>query len=201
MGKFIRENSAIIVKFILTHIVMSVLGIMVGLAVITIESDVQGISAIALIGSLFTIGFMCFMHYDDMFFVAVKEGIRARSEGTVIDKLKGLKITLIAYSPVILVGLVAIITDLFFGDTENASAITLLIYYAFQGSYLALYKLRIMLGVIGYVLITLIPAIVASSLGYYFGVQDKTLRGSLGMDVKPPFDGPLERKPKDKNKK
>lgn len=138
------------------------------------------------------------MHYDDMFFAAVKEGIRIRSEGGKIDVFKGLKITLIAYSPVLLCGIITIFVDIFAGDVENASAVTLLIYYAMQGSYLALYKVRVMLGVVGYVIITLLPALIASSLGYAIGVQDKTLRGIMGMNVKPPFDGPLERKPKDK---
>ncbi len=196
MIKFIRENSSAIAKFIITHIVMSVLGIMLGLAILTLENDTAGISPIALIGSIFTIGFMCFMHYDDMFFIAVKEGIRLRTEGGKVDIFKGFKITLIAYSPVILIGIIAILANIF--GSEDSSAITLLLYYAFQGSFISLYKILEYLGVVGYVLITLVPAIVASSLGYAIGAKDKTLRGLMGMDVAPPFDGPLERKPKNK---
>ncbi len=196
--RFVRENSDIIVKFILTHLVMSVLGIMVGLAVLSIEGDTDSISAIAIIGSLFTIGFMCFMHYDDMYFYAVKEGIRIRAEGGKTDVLKGLKITLVAYAPVLISGVAAIIVDLFAGDVENASPIALLIYYFLQGSYLGLYKIRVYLGVTGYVIVTLIPAVVASFMGYAIGLKDKTLRGMLGMNVKPPFEGPLDRKPKNK---
>ncbi len=198
MKKFLQDNSDCIVKFIMTHIVMSILGIMVGLAVLSIEGEADSISAIAIIGSVFTIGFMCFMHYDDMYFVGVKEGIRIRSEGGKIEPSKGLKITLLAYSPVILSGLIAIIMS-FVGT--DAAPISLLIYYAFQGSFLGLYKIRVYLGVIGYVLVTLLPAIIVSSLGYYMGLKDKTLRGMMGMNVKPPYDGPLERKPKNKDKK
>jgi len=183
----------------MTHIVMSILGIMVGLAVLSIEGEADSISAIAIIGSVFTIGFMCFMHYDDMYFVGVKEGIRIRSEGGNIDPLKGLKITLLAYSPVMLAGLIAIIMSLV--GSDDASGISLLIYYAFQGSFLGLYKIRVYLGVIGYVIITLLPAILVSSLGYYMGLKDKTLRGMMGMNVKPPYDGPLERKPRNRDKK
>ncbi len=193
MKRFFNENFDCIFKFVMTHIVMSVMGIMVGLAVLSIDND-----AIAIIGSVVTIGFMCFMHYDDMYFVGVKEGIRIRSEGGVIDSWKGLKITLLAYSPVLLVGLAAIILDLVASD--NVSGIALLIYYAVQGSFLGLYKIRVYLGVIGYVVITLIPAIFVSSLGYYMGLKDKTLRGMMGMKVKPPYDGPLERKPRNRDK-
>lgn len=195
MKQFVKDNSSIIFKFMITHIVMSILGIMVGLAVLSIEGQTQGMSAIAIIGSLFTIGFMCFMHYDDMYFVAVKEGIRKRTDGEPIDTFKGLKICLIAYSPVLISGLVAIIFDLF---VNEHSVITLFIYYIFQGSFLGLYKIRETLGVTVYVIVTLLPALISGSLGYAIGVKDKTLRGVMGMNVKPPFDGPMERKPKNK---
>ena len=196
MRNFIRENSAAIVKFMLTHIVMSVLGIMVGLAILSMEGTANGFTSIAVIGGIFTVGYMCFMHYDDMFFIAVKEGIRLRSEGGKADVFKGLKISLIAYTPVLLIGITAFLFNIF--GSESASAISLLCYHAVQGSFIPFYAALNYLGVIGYVLVTLVPAIVASSLGYAIGVQDKTLRGMMGMDVAPPFDGPLERKPKDK---
>ncbi len=196
--QFVKENSSVIVKFLLTHVVMSILGIMVGLALLGIEGDVEGISAIAIIGSAFTIGFMCFMHYDDMYFVAVKEGIRERAEGKKLDLLKGLKITLIAYSPVIIVGFIAIAVNAFAGNVENAAVVPMLIYYILQGSYLGLYKLRLFFGLTGYILITLMPALVAGTLAYALGLKDKTLRGLFGMKVKPPYDGPVEKKNKNK---
>ena len=193
MIKFIRENSEIIVKFIVTHIVMSFIGIMVGLAILVKEGNVEGMSALAYIGSIFTVGFMCFLHYDEMFFFGANEGIRARSDEYRLDKFKGLKVVLISYSPVLLRGLVTILVDLFASNIDNVSPITLLIYYAVQGSYLTLYKIREIFGVSLYVIITLLPAMVSSLMGYYIGVKDKTLRGILGFKVKPPFDGPIER--------
>ncbi len=197
MKNFLRENSAAIVKFILTHVVMSVLGIMVGLAVLSIEGDADGFSVIAIVASAFTIGFMCFMHYDDMYFIAEKDGIRTRAEGGKLDVTKGIKISLVAYAPVLIIAIVAICVDIFASD--DASAITRILYYAVQGSFIALYKLMDYVGYVGFVLITLIPALVASSLGYAMGLKDKTIRGAMGMNVKPPYDGPMERKPKNKN--
>ncbi len=196
MIKFIREHTDIIIKFMLTHVVMSILGIMVGLSVMSIEGETESMSAIAIIGSVFTIGFMCFMHYDDMFFFAAKEGIRLRNDNERPDMLRGLKITLVAYAPVLVVGLAWVIIDLFASDVENLSGITMLVYYFMQGSFLALYKVRELLGATAYVIITLLPAIIASALGYIVGVKDKSLRGMMGFNVKPPYDGPLERKPK-----
>ena len=196
MIKFIRENMSMVTKFMLTHLVMSILGIMVGLAVLSIEGDTSGFSSIALISGAFTVGFMCFMHYDDSFFFGVKEGIRVRAEGGKTDILKGLKISLIAHIPVIIVAIIVIAFQLF--NPENAS-IPMLLYYFFQGSYIPLYALQQFVGVIGYVILTMLPAIVAGTLGYAIGSKDKTLRGMMGMNVNPPFDGPLERKPKNKD--
>ena len=72
----------------------------------------------------------------------------------------------------------------------------MLLYYIFQGSFLGLYKIHTYLGVAAYVIITLLPAIIAGALAYVLGVKDKTLRGVLGMDVKPPYDGLVEKKNK-----
>ena len=196
MIKFIKENMSMITKFMLTHLVMSVLGIMVGLAVLSLEDQQSGFSLLAVLAGLFTAGYMCFMHYDDSFFCGVKEGIKARAEEGKVDVLKGLKLALIAYIPVFVVAIVVIAFEL--AGSEN-TAIPMLLYYFFQGSFISLYALQQYVGVIGYVIITMIPGILASTLGYAIGCKDKTLRGMMGMDVKPPFDGPLERKPKNKN--
>ena len=198
MLKFIRENSNLIVKFMMTHLVMSILGLMVGLAILTLEEGSGGFSAIAIVASLFTVGFLCFMHYDDSFFAGVKEGIKHRAEGTQPDVLKGLEIALIGYSPVILIGIAVIIVMLATPAGEDHTPIPLLLFYACQGSFLCLYKLLDYIGIIGYVIVTLLPSIIASFLGYAIGCKDKTIRGIFGMSVKPPFDGPLERKPKNK---
>jgi len=196
----IKENSNVIVKFWLTHVVMSILGIMVGLAVLALEGDTQGISLISFVGSAFTIGFMCFMHYDDMYFIAVKEGIKSRAEGKKLDLWKGLKLSLIAYAPVILVGFIAIVTTTFASDVQNSGVVPMLLYYVLQGSFLGLYKIHAYCGVAFYVIITLLPAIIAGTLSYALGLKDKTLRGVMGMNVKPPYDGPVQKKNKNKDK-
>ncbi len=192
----VKENSGVIVKFWLTHAVMSILGIMVGLALLVLEGESEGISLIAIVGSAFTIGFMCFMHYDDMYFVAVKEGIKSRAENKKIDIYKGLKLTLISYAPVIIIGFITVIFTTFASEIENTSVVPMLLYYIFQGSFLGLYKIHTYLGVAAYVVITLLPAIIAGALAYVLGIKDKTLRGVLGMNVKPPYDGPVEKKNK-----
>ena len=195
MRQFIKDNSTAIKKFVMTHIIMSLLGIMVGLAIIAFEGEDDTSGVLSAIASVFTIGFMCFLHYDDMYFIGAKNAINANSAGESLDKFRGLKATMIAYSPTIIVGLVTIVFDLLVNTGDDEGVVTaLMVYYAFQGSFLALWKLRLAVGVTGYVLITLLPAVIASCLGYYIGSKQKTIRGMLGFKVKPPYDGPVDRK-------
>ena len=191
MKQFFNDNSKAIRKFFMTHVVMSLLGIMVGLAILKFEGETDGISALALISSIFTVGFLCFLHYDDMYFIGAKNAISAKAEGARLDPLRGLKITLFAYSPTLLVTLVTVCLDLFVKDTDEPTVIALMVYYACQGSFLALYRVREVIGVTGYVLVMLLPSIISSVLGYFIGSKQKTLRGLLGFKVKPPYDGPI----------
>lgn len=199
MIKFIRENSGIIIKFMMTHLVMSLLGLMVGLAILVVDGDTTSFTPIALIAGAFTVGFMLFMHYDDSFFCGVKEGIKCRADGVKPDQLRGLKISLIGSLPILVVGVIAILVIICTPEGKDANPVALLLFYFMQASYLSLYGLLDYIGIIGFVCLTPIPAIVASALGHWIGCNDKTLRGLMGMKVKPPFDGPLERKPKNKN--
>ena len=190
MKDFIRENSAALKKFILTHIVMSLLGIMLGLAILSFEGDSDSVSVLAIIGSVFTIGFLCFLHYDDMYFIGARHALGAHKEGEKVSLTRGVKITFLAYSPVLLIGALNVILDLAAVKNEFATG-ALFAYYVVQGSFLALYKVRAALGNTVYVVLTLLPAIISSLLGYYIGSKEKTLRGMLGFKVKPPYDGPL----------
>ena len=199
MKKFFTDNFDALFKFVKTHFVMSLLGIMVGLPVISFESSLYGaedgsITVIAIVASVFTIGFMCFMHYDDMYFIGAKNAISEKGAGKKPDALRGVKITFLAYSPVILIGIITSILSLVPLQSDKPTFISLLVFYVVQGSFIPLYALRFYIGVWGYVLVSLLPAIAASVLGYAIGRREKTLRGMLGFKVKPPYDGPVERK-------
>lgn len=195
MKQFISDNSTALKKFFVTHIVMSLLGIMLGLAILAYEGESSSISALAIIGSAFTIGFMCFLHYDDMYFIGAKAAVGAHKTEEKPSVSRGIKVTLLAYSPVILIGVVTSVLDIATNHGEPATY-ALFVYYAVQGSYLALYKMRVAWGVTAYVVITLIPAFAASVLGYYMGLKEKTIRGLLGFKVKPPYDGPMPERDK-----
>lgn len=195
MKQFLKQNSQAIRKFLLTHTVTSLLGIMVGLAIIGFEGEDDTTGVLSIIASVFTIGFMCFLHYDDMYFIGAKNAISAKGEGVELDKFRGLKITLLAFSPVVLIGIITIILDLAVNTGNDEATVSfLMIYYAVQGAFLSLWKLRLAVGVAGYVVITLFPPVIASVLGYIIGSKQKTLRGLLGFKVKPPYDGPIPEK-------
>ena len=199
MKKFFSENSKVITKFIGNQVVMSLLGIMVGLAILAGEGDTKGkMSVLALVGGLFCVFFLCFLHYDNMFFAGEKDGIRARSVGKKPNVFKGLLITLVSYSPTILCAIITIILDLCASD--DATGISLFCFYALQGSYLSFYSIINSIGRIGYVLVTLLPTIVFCTLGYALGAIDKPIRQLLGFKIKPPYDGPIEKRRSYKDK-
>ena len=52
MIRFIRENMSMISKFMLTHLVMSILGIMVGLDVLSFEVDLCALCIMTTASSL-----------------------------------------------------------------------------------------------------------------------------------------------------
>lgn len=195
MKKFLTENSGPIIKFLSNHIVMSILGIMVGLAILSAEGNVDGMSSLALVGGLFCVGFLCFLQYDGMFFFGSKDGIKARADGKKPRYFKGALVSLVAYSPVILTVIALIIAQLIErGGQENASGVLLFLFYAIQGSYISFYSLIGKLGPSLFAVITLIPSFVSATLGYIMGALDMPIRKLLGFNIKPPYDGPVERR-------
>ena len=198
MFDFIRKNSSMIIKFFITHFVMSMLGLMVGLAVLAIDGETTGFTPLNVIAGCFTVGFMLFLHYDETYFAAVKEGIACRANGENPDYWKGLKISLIGSLPILLLSVATVVAIVITTEGQDTTPIPLLLFYLFQGSYISFYAIIAVIGIPAFVCITPIPAIIASTLAHWIGSNDKTLRGMLGFDVKPPYDGPLERKPKKK---
>lgn len=190
MKTFFSENYDALRKFFMTHVVMSLLGIMVGLSIMVFEGESDSISLLAIVASVFTVGFLCFLHYDDMYFVGARHALSTKHTGEKPSAVRGLKITLLGYSPTLLVGLITIILDIATSSGQPAAS-ALLVFYAFQGSFLSLYKINTVWGTVAYVIITLIPTIVASVMGYTIGMKEKTLRGMLGFKVNPPYDGPI----------
>lgn len=193
MKKFFSENSSAFTKYITNQIVMSVLGIMVGLAVLSAEGgNESGMSLLSAIAAVFCVGFLCFLQYDHMFFAGARDAIKAKGNGCLPDRGRGTVIALICSSPIVIVAVVTTVLKLVGND--DATAVSLIIYYALQGSYISLYSIQGTIGVIGYVFVCIIPGIVSAGLGYYLGTKDLPIRKALGFKIKPPYDGPVEKR-------
>ncbi len=193
MKKFFSQNSEAITKFVTNQIVMSILGIMVGLAVLSAEGgDTNGISLLSGIAGAFCVGFLCFLQYDNMFFAGERDAIKAKGEGSNPKHFKGFLIALLSYAPTILVGVITVAIKLI--GSEDSAAVSLIVYYAFQGSFIPFYAIQNFVGIIGYVLVCLLPSFLSAGLGFYMGSKDLPIRKALGFKIKPPYDGPVEKR-------
>ena len=158
-----------IVRFWTNQIVMSILGISIGLATIAL-----GINAVSIIGCAFSIGLLCFLQYDGLFQLGEKHHYRA-ADAARPAKTLGLKITLFGSCPLILFILIGMLMTLFLSD--EAEVICKLIYYALHGSYLQLHTYLPKTHITGWLvcLLCTLPAILSGTLGYLLGALDRPL--------------------------
>lgn len=183
-----------LVKFWTNQIVMSILGISVGLATIALNSP-----AVAWIGCVFTIGLLCYLQYDNAFQLGLKDHYRPidvqRPKRTL-----GWKIAFLGTVPLFLLSLFGLLFQVF--ALDSAAVITQLVYYAIHGSYVQTHALiksaelfqtaSLLNGVLNWALCIAytVPAIVCSGLGYLLGSKDKPLRTFFGIKYIP--DGAKE---------
>ena len=174
--EFWAANSRQVVRFWTNQIVMSILGISVGLATIGL-----GIPAVSIVGCVFTIGLLCFLQYDGLFQLGVKHHYRA-ADAARPAKTLGLKVTLLGSCPLFLIILIGLLLSLFASDSANV--ICMLIYYALHGSYLQLQTYFVVDGTIGWLggpygwlvcLLLTLPAILSGTLGYLLGALDRPI--------------------------
>lgn len=178
-----------LVKFWTNQIVMSILGISVGLATIALNH-----SAVALIGCVFTIGLLCYLQYDNAFQLGLKDHYRP------IDvkrpkRVLGLKIALLGSVPLLLLSLLGMLFQVLYLDSP--SVITQLLYYAIHGSYVQAHALiksaemfqtaSLVNGILNWLLCMAyaLPAILSATLGYILGAKDKPLRTYFGIKYAP----------------
>ncbi len=176
-----------VVKFWTNQAVMSILGISVGLATIALDNLV-----FAIIGSVFTVGILCYLQYDNAFQLGLKDHYRP------IDvkrpkRALGFKIALLGSSPLFLLVVLGLIFRLL--SLESPSVVTQLIYYAIHGSYIQVHALimesfqttTVLNGVLNWTfcLAYTLPVILVSSIGYLLGAADKPLRTLFGMKYIP----------------
>lgn len=169
MKQFWNTYSRQIIRFWTNQIVMSILGISIGLATIGL-----GIDVVSIIGCVFSVGLLCFLQYDNLFQLGEKDHYRP-ADAARPAKTLGLKITLLGSCPLILLILIGILVTLFLSD--DAEVICKLIYYALHGSYLQLHTYLPNTHVMGWLVCLLftLPAIFSGTLGYLLGALDRPM--------------------------
>lgn len=169
LREFWNTYSRQIIRFWTNQIVMSILGISVGLATIAL-----GIPAVSIIGCVFTVGLLCFLQYDNLFQLGEKHHFRP-ADAARPAKTLGLKITLLGSCPLLLLILIGAMMTLLISD--SAEVICKLIYYALHGSYLQLHTYFPNKHIMSWLVCFLftLPAILSGTLGYLMGALDRPL--------------------------
>ena len=183
---FWEEHSSRIIRFWTNQIVMSVLGISVGLALIALD-----ILPVTIIGAIFCIGILCFLQYD-MFFMYGEAWFCKPTDVVRPPKSTGLLIALVGYLPTILLCVLGFVLQIC--GANDPSAICKLIYYAIHGSYMTLHSIltttvldtSFAMQCVGWVccLLYTLPVIIFSALGFVLGMKDKPLRSFFGIKAK-----------------
>lgn len=183
---FWSRYSANIVRFWTNQLVMSILGISISLATIALDNFI-----VSVIGCVFSIGFLCFLQYDNTFQLGEKDHFRPAD----IERPKrtlGFKISLFASVPMFFLILIGIILQISLQD-ETATTVCKFIYYALHGSYIQLHVFLTSFEILtadslamqcvgwGFYLLYTVPAIFFSALGYFLGAIDRPLQTFIGL--------------------
>ena len=188
LKRFWSNYSTNIVRFWTNQIVMSLLGISVGLATIAFDNF-----ALAFIGCFFTIGLLCVLQYDNMFQLGEKHHFM-HSDTIRPGKGLGFKIALIGSIPLFILVIVGLLLEIVF-ENRDASTICNLIYYGLHGSYIQTHAFvsalpifdtnEFTVGILRWsaCAIYILPVIFCSGLGYFLGSKDIPLRSLFGIKV------------------
>jgi len=172
--------SKYIYKFVVTQITMSVFGLIVSLA-----TSMTYNPTVMKIGIMFSVGFFVFLLYDTMYIHGLDDSVKRTKEGQKTNKLEGLKIALLSYAPTILI---VLLFEFFFifglGDANAIITIILMIIHGTYSGFWFLISNEIYKPLIP--VLTLLPGIIACTLGYYLGLKELPIRKILGIPIKPP---------------
>lgn len=182
LKEFWKTYAREIVRFWTNQIVLSVLGLSVGLATIALDQIV-----ISVIGCIFTISFLCILHYDSLFQLGNKHCYRSQSVEHPAKTL-GWKISLLASVPLFLLVLIGFLFQL--GSVSSAAVVCRLLFCGLEGNYIHFHTFFTFLQTDalsmqclswGFFLLYTFPAVFASALGYYLGAIDRPLRTFFGI--------------------
>lgn len=170
--------SKYVFKFWVNQVSMSIFGVIVSLAAVA-----TGNTAVVIGSMVFSIGFFVFLQYDMMFMKGLEDSVRNR-ESFQPNQLEGLKIGLLSYAPTFLFALILIIV--YFCGFEAYAIFKFIFIFFFHGSYNGTFwLLGNMIPDPIVIVLTFIPGLAATTLGYFLGLRDKPFRSFFGIPVKP----------------
>ena len=188
LKSFWSNYSANIVRFWTNQIVMSIVGVSVGLATIAFDNF-----TLSLIGCFFTIGLLCFLQYDNMCQLGEKHHFMHRDMPRP-GKGLGFKIALFGYAPLLILIILGAVMEVAFQYTDG-STVCNLIYYGIHGTYIQTHAFvsslplfdtsDFMVGILRWsaCAMYILPVVICSGIGYFLGAKDIPLRSLFGVKV------------------
>jgi len=174
---FFKANRKMIFKLMLTHLVITVFGLMV---FIPFNLDNQSMRAFLVIGSVFAIVLYMFLIDVDMWYFGAEDKLRVDAGREKRSPFKGFLIGLIAELPSIILGIVYAVISMLYAYYQAypsgpsfgaAKAILWVITFLWNGMYLGIERITFGGGVpLFYLLIPLLPASFAG-LTYWLGLN------------------------------
>jgi len=173
---FFKENKKIIVKLILTHLVMTMFGMMV---FIPFNKDDMSMKAFLIAGSVVAILLYMFLIDVDMWYVGAEDKLRVDAGRQKRNVGKGFLIALIAEIPSIVVGVIYAVVSMLYAYYQaypagsalaGAKIITWCVTFIWNGMYLGTDRVLFGGGVpLVYLIAPLLP-IAFSGLTYWLGL-------------------------------
>ena len=178
MKAFFSENKKIIVKLILTHLVMTIFGMMV---FIPFNKDDMSMKVFLIIGSAVAILLYMFLIDVDMWYLGAEDKLRVEAGRQKRNAGKGFLIALCAEIPSLVIGIVYAVISMLFAYYQSypagsalagAKIVSWCVTFIWNGMYLGIEKISFGGGVpLVYLIAPIIP-IAFSGLTYWLGLID-----------------------------
>lgn len=185
---YVRENFHFITKMWLNQFGGAFLGLMVSLAVSSSENN-----TLVLLSAIFSALFYVYLQYTVMWDLGARDIIRVQGNRAEYHPLTGLKMSLVANIPNIILALLIVIGYIF-GSQEGSfgydwagtlyvvSKGIAVVWEAMYNGFVQLYSPH---NPIIFVFM-IVPALAAATAGYYLGTKNFRVLGLFGIRPKPP---------------
>lgn len=180
---YFTANNTVIQKFWINQFASSLLGIMITWPLIIFSNRHPSFGMLPELAALtFCGGFFCFLIYDIIHEVGIKDNVRINHQNATYDPYKALKLITFSYIPTIIFTVLGVV---FFvsGYGDGFAVVSIVMNIAIHAMYSGLFFiLPENISVLAFP-ISILITVFFGCLAYYLGVRNKTLRGVLGFKV------------------